>query len=72
MDFVYAAVSLTSFKQITNELHAGRAGKGLFTKPSIHWLMKPQEYLYPCFTGIGRAWKRILFLIQAAGNNASA
>lgn len=31
----------------TDESCADRAGKGLFTKPPIHWQMKPLEYLGP-------------------------
>lgn len=47
--FVFAAVTLSSFKHKTNGQYAVRANKGLFTKPSIHWLMKPQEYFSLCF-----------------------
>ena len=31
----------------TDEPSAGRADKGLFTKPPIHWQMKPLEYIGP-------------------------
>lgn len=35
------------FRTQANETCANRTYKGLFTKPPIHWRMKPLEYLDP-------------------------
>lgn len=42
--FVLEAVPLSSLEHKTDEPYAGRANKGLFTKPPIHWQMMPKEY----------------------------
>lgn len=42
--FVLEAVPLSSFEHKANEPYADRASKGLFTKPPIHWQMRPKEY----------------------------
>ena len=42
--FVLEAVPLSSFEHKADEPYAGRANKGLFTKPSSHWQMMPKEY----------------------------
>ena len=42
--FVLEAVPLSSLEHKTDEPYAGRANKGLFAKPPIHWQMMPKEY----------------------------
>lgn len=53
--FVFEAVPLSSLEHKTNEPYAGRANKGLFTKPTIHWQMMPKEYFGLCFAFKARA-----------------
>lgn len=53
--FVLEAVPLSSFEHKANEPYAGRANKGLFTKPPIHWQMMPKEYFGLCFAFKARA-----------------
>ena len=53
--FVLEAVPLSSFEHKTDEPYAGRANKGLFTKPPIHWQMMPKEYFGLCFAFKARA-----------------
>ena len=53
--FVLEAVPLSSFEHKANEPYADRANKGLFTKPPIHWQMRPKEYFGLCFAFQARA-----------------
>ena len=53
--FVLEAVPLSSFEHKANEPYVGRANKGLFTKPPIHWQMMPKEYFGLCFAFKTRA-----------------
>ena len=53
--FVLEAVPLSSLEHKTDEPYAGRANKGLFTKPPIHWQMMPKEYFSLRFAFKARA-----------------
>ena len=53
--FVFEAVPLSSLEHKTDEPYVGRANKGLFTKPPIHWQMMPKEYFGLCFAFKARA-----------------
>lgn len=53
--FVLEAVPLSSLEHKTNEPYAGRANKGLFTKPPYPLAMMPKEYFGLCFAFKARA-----------------
>ena len=57
------------FRTQANETCANRTYKGLFTKPPIHWRMKPLEYVSPDLFNLclaGRVWMARLYLILCA------